>query len=58
MLFIKWQSGTGVFINSEGIVYDDLDAKQLATVADSKPHRNVDLVVQQADIDGMLLRLK
>lgn len=39
-------------ITAGGIVYSDMNVEQIASVPDTAWHRGVDLVVQQADIDG------
>lgn len=33
-------------------IYDDSDAEQIASLPETAAHRNVDIAVQQADIDG------
>ncbi|KAH7928228.1 NAD(P)-binding protein [Leucogyrophana mollusca] len=51
-------SGTGVLVDDAGgmfatdTIYDDINVEQLETLPDTQPHRNVDLLVIEADKQG------
>ncbi|KAJ7154122.1 NAD(P)-binding protein [Mycena filopes] len=51
-------SGTGVIsdnakgLYSGGLVYDDADVKQIQSIAPTQMHRDVDLTITEADVEG------